>query len=142
MYKRERQLKESLSCNPSLNHSRYLRLMALSGVEILGTIPSGLLVMATNLKIGHAARTSWAELHGHYFSINGFPSSEWSAFSYAFMFEFYCWLLVLCAFTFFAFFGLADEARQHYRLGYTWFATKVKARLGRRDSVSSMGVHV
>ncbi|KAH9958653.1 GPCR fungal pheromone mating factor [Russula compacta] len=137
LYKRERQLKELISCNPSLNRSRYLRLMALSTVEMLGTIPMGLLVMVTDVKIGHETWITWAELHGHYFSIPQYPFSEWSVFPNAFLLELYRWSLVLCAFIFFSFFGFADEARQHYRLAYTWLATKVKARLGRGDNVSS-----
>ena len=140
MYKRERQLKELLSCNPSLNRSRYLRLMALSSVEILGTIPLGLLVMVTDVKYGLITWATWEEFHRDYFLVRQYPSSIWRSIALLdFGHEFSRWSLVLCAFIFFAFFGLADESRQHYRLVYTWFATKVKARLGRGDSMSSKG---
>ena len=39
--------------------------------------------------------------------------------------EVFRWSLVLCAFVFFALFGFADEARQHYRLVYTTLASRI-----------------
>ena len=113
--------------------------MALSSVEMLGTVPLGVLVIVTDVKMGFTPWKTWVEMRRHYFLVGQYPSTYWRTVG-AFGLEFPRWSLVLCAFILFAFFGFADEARQHYRLAYTWFATKVRAKLVRGDSASPNGV--
>ncbi|KAH9985329.1 pheromone A receptor-domain-containing protein [Russula vinacea] len=107
-YKYQRQFKQMMSSH-GLSRGRYLRLMALSATDILGTIPLGTYIIVADAKDGV---TPW----------KGGPTRTATIPSGLEMFR---WELVACAFIFFAFFGFADEARQHYRRLYTSIATRV-----------------
>jgi pheromone a factor receptor len=125
-YKRGRQFSQVMSSNRGLNQSRYFRLMCLSMIEILGTIPLSSWVLALNVKAGFVPWVSWADTHNDYNRIVQVPSIVWKSDHIAHvLFEFYRWSLVACAFVFFGFFGFADEARRHYRLVYTSLASRV-----------------
>ncbi|KAH9992962.1 GPCR fungal pheromone mating factor [Russula compacta] len=131
LYKRERALEEILKTCGSINRSRYFRLMALASVDILGCIPLGIYVLVRNVRQGIEPWTGWANMHQNFSSVNQFPSAHWrSVPDVVSCLEFFRWVLVVIAFIFFAFFGFAQEARQHYRLVYTCLATK--ARSGKR----------
>jgi len=125
-YRRRRQFSQVMSSNRGLNQSRYLRLMCLSGVEVLGTIPMGAWVLALNVRAGLAPWVSWHATHRTNSEIPQIPAIVWKSdhISHT-LFEFNRWLLVACAFSFFIFFGFADEARRHYRLVYTSLASRV-----------------
>jgi len=115
-----------MSTNRTLNRSRYFRLMALSSVEILGTIPLGTYWIVFNARKGVRPWKSWAWQHADYSRVEQIPAFAWKANPGAVTgLEAFRWSLVACAFIFFAFFGFADEARQHYRLVYTSLATRM-----------------
>jgi pheromone a factor receptor len=100
--------------------------MALSATEILGTIPLGTYFMVSSAKMGVKPWKSWADTHSHYSTIHQVPGFIWKNDpNLAIKLELFRWSLVACAFIFFAFFGFADEARQHYRLVYAWFARRI-----------------
>jgi len=124
--KREQQFRQVMSSNRNLNRSRYFRLMALSSIEILGTIPMSLYWIVYNSKNGVEPWVSWADTHSFYSRIPQFASFIWkNDHAIVVGLEGYRWSLVACAFVFFAFFGFADEARQHYRLVYTSLASRI-----------------
>jgi len=126
LYKREHQFRQVISSNRNLNRSRYFRLMALSGLEILGTLPMGIYWIVYNAKNGVEPWVSWADTHIFYSRIPQFASFLWkNDHAIVVGLEGYRWSLVACAFLFFAFFGFADEARQHYRLVYTTLASRI-----------------
>jgi pheromone a factor receptor len=109
-----------------LKRGRYLRLMALSGTEIIGTIPLGTYFIVNNAKGGVTPWQGWAYTHSHYSDVVQVPSSVWKNNpSTSGGMETFRWSLVACAFIFFAFFGFADEARQHYRRAYTSIASRI-----------------
>lgn len=125
-YRRRRQFSQIMSSNRGLNQSRYVRLMCLAMIEVLGTIPLSSWVLATNVKQGFAPWVSWSNTHLDYSRIVQVASIIWKTDHLLhILFEFYRWSLVLCAFIFFAFFGFADEARKHYRLVYTSLASRI-----------------
>jgi uncharacterized protein YneF (UPF0154 family) len=125
-YKRHRQFKEIMSSNPSLSRSRYIRLMCISAAEICGTIPLGTYYIVFNAKSGVTAYVSWAYTHSNYSSVDQFAAFIWKNDSEIVSgLELYRWSLILCSVVFFAFFGFADEARQHYRRVYTTLASRV-----------------
>ena len=131
LYKRERALEEILKTCGSINRSRYFRLMALASVDILGCIPLGTYVLVRNVRQGIERWTGWANMHKDFTSIEQIPSASWrSQPDVVTCLEFFRWVLVVVAFIFFAFFGFAQEACHHYRLVFTWLATK--ARSGRQ----------
>ena len=111
-----------------LGRGRYLRLMALSFLELLGTIPLGtfILVYGATGSEGVGPWRSWASIHHHYSKVFQVPSVVWeNNRKDAVGLEMYRWLLVACSFVFFAFFGFGDEASRHYRLVYTSLASRI-----------------
>jgi pheromone a factor receptor len=125
--KRERQFSQVMSSNRNLNRSRYFRLMALAGVDVLCTVPLSAYVLSRLGRMHPGAWKSWSKTHNgsHYSVILQIPSSVWKEIPFTrFSLELPRWALVACAFLFFAFFGFADEARQHYRLAFKSLATR------------------
>ncbi|KAH9976617.1 GPCR fungal pheromone mating factor [Lactifluus volemus] len=112
LYKRKRQFKDMpvISSDSSLNKSLYIRLMALSTVEILGTIPLGSFWIAFDIKEGLTKWGSWADIHSYYSVIQQIPSIVWKHNSTTVVsLELSRWSVVLCAFLFFAFLVLRQK---------------------------------
>jgi pheromone a factor receptor len=125
--KREHQFSQVMSSNRNLNRGRYFRLMALAGVDVVCTIPLAAYVLSRNFQMHPGGWRSWTKTHndGFYSHIIQIPSSIWKANTFeVFCLELPRWALVGCAFLFFAFFGFADEARQHYRSAFKSLATR------------------
>ena len=115
-----------MSSSQGFSSGLYIRLMALSSIEILGTIPLGTYILVANVKEGVGSWQSWASMHSHYSAVYQIPESDWKSDPpVAITLEMYRWLLVVCAFIFFAFFGFAEEARQNYRRVYTSLASRI-----------------
>ena len=125
LYKRQRQFRQVMTFSQGLSRGRYLRLMAVAFCDILGTIPLGTYIIVLNTS-GVTPYGSWAFVHSHYSEVNPVPSVVWKNNSNSFNgLEMFRWSLVAAAFVFFALFGFADEARQHYRLVYTSLARRI-----------------
>jgi len=125
--KREHQFSQIMSSNRNLNRGRYYRLMALSAVELLCTIPLSSYLIYRFVGNKPLPWQSWSKTHSgdHYSSIVQVSTTTWKALPLV-HFSVECrWFYVLCAFVFFAFFGFADEARQHYCLAFKSLATRV-----------------
>jgi hypothetical protein len=115
-----------MSSTIGLSHGRYIRLMAISAVEILGTIPLGTFYLVHNSKLGVTPWRGWAFTHEHYSKVIQVPAAIWKNNPNSVLgLEMYRWSLVLCAFLFFALFGFANEARQNYRRLYTSIASRI-----------------
>jgi pheromone a factor receptor len=126
-YKRLHQFGQSMATNRNLNRGRYLRLMALSSIDILLTIPLGTFWIVKNAKLGVGPWRSWAYQHSDYSRVVQVPGSIWrNNLGMVVELEFWRWTLVMCAFIFFAFFGFAEEARRHYYLIYTLLVHRKK----------------
>lgn len=124
---RRTQFMEFLSANKNLSSSRYFRLMGLAGIEMLCTIPLGIYVIYLNTTAQEVYPwVSWADTHSNFSRIEQVPSIFWRMSNPTVLsIELSRWLLVVCAFVFFAFFGFADEARKNYRLAYVSVAKRV-----------------
>jgi hypothetical protein len=97
------------------NGCRYLRLMAISTTEILGTVPLATFYIVQNAKLGITPWTGWASMHSHYSAVEQVAGFTWKNDpQMAFVLEMFRWSLVACAFLFFALFGLSFEARERY----------------------------
>lgn len=124
-YKCDRRFRQLMS-SANLNRNRYIRLMAISATEILGTIPLGTVFIVKDAKLGVSSWRGWAWTHENYSTVYQIPASTWKNDpDSVFGLEMYRWSLVLCAFVFFALFGFADEAQQHYRRVYTSIASRI-----------------
>ncbi|KAF8725083.1 hypothetical protein AX14_008399 [Amanita brunnescens Koide BX004] len=110
------QMKEILSSNSNLSASRYFRLMALAGIEVLCTVPLASWALYLNMQMGIAPWISWENVHFGYARVDQIPSLIWRSDPILnTSLELTRWSIIICAFIFFAFFGFADEARKNYR---------------------------
>ena len=124
-YKRQRLFKQ-MTHTQGASRGMYLRLMALSSTEIIGTIPLGTYFIVTNAKAGVTPWQGWAYTHSHYSDVPRIAGFVWKNDpSVAHGLEMFRWSLVACAFVFFAYFGFADETRQLYRRMYNSIATRI-----------------
>jgi pheromone a factor receptor len=100
--------------------------MAIAAVEICGTIPLGTFFIVYNARNGVTPWISWADTHSNYSQVDQVAAFIWKNDpGTAIGFEVFRWSTVYCAFVFFALFGFADEARQHYRRVYTTLASRI-----------------
>jgi hypothetical protein len=114
--------------NQNPNQSRYNRLIALSAVEILGSLPVSLYTLYANAYyIPVQPWISWENTHYHYFAVDQVSSAEWHADATSgAMLEVNRWIPVIAAFLFFLFFGFAEEARRHYRKAYSHASSSLR----------------
>jgi len=123
--KRRAQFSEFLSSNTPLSINRYFRLMALATLELLCTTPIS--AYGTYMNVTENPLQPWkgfADAHFNYSYIGQYPSVIWRLnSSVVITTELTRWSLVFCAFSFFAFFGFADEARKNYRKAF-WAVAK------------------
>ncbi|KAF8491683.1 pheromone A receptor-domain-containing protein, partial [Russula emetica] len=108
------------------NRGRYLRLMAISFIEILGTIPVGTYFIVSIAKMGVVPWKGWALMHSHYSKVVQVAGFIWKNDPVSSRnLELSRWSLVACAFIFFALFGFAGEAREHYYHLYKSLARRI-----------------
>ncbi|KAF8491698.1 pheromone receptor [Russula emetica] len=114
-YKRRR---NHMQLTSGHNGGLYLRLMAISATEMLGTIPLGTFCIVFDVKLGIRPWKGWANMHSHYSEVGQVAGFTWKNVpEMATALEMFRWSLVACEFVFFALFGFAIEAReQYYRL--------------------------
>jgi hypothetical protein len=114
-YKHRRNLMRLI---PGHNGGQYLRLMAISTTEILGTVPLWTFDMVSDAKLGIIPWKGWASMHSHYSEVNQVAGVTWKSVpELALALEMDRWEIVAFAFVFFALYGFSAEAReQYYRL--------------------------
>ncbi|SRR6266478_3885619 len=123
-YKRRRNHMRLL---PGHSGGQYLRLMAISATEVLGTIPLGTFYIVNDAKSGVVPWKGWAYMHRHDSEVRQVPSYTWKNDHRSALFlEMFRWSVVFCAFLFFALFGFAREAREHYFRLYKFLAGRIR----------------
>jgi pheromone a factor receptor len=129
----------------SINFSRYLRLMTLSGIDLLCTVPFaawGWYLQGTMDPV--IAWPGWKAAHANFSRVDQIPAVLWrSDASSVTSLELTRWSSVMCALIFFAFFGFADEAKRNYslalmsvakKIGYSTFTPEASNSFGTRGS--------
>ena len=113
---RQAQFSQFMSSSSTLTMSRYFRLMALAGVELLCTTPLSVFLMVLNATTEPVDPwISWDETHYNFSSVRLIPAVLWTMDRWTVVgVQFNRWSGPLCAFVFFAFFGFASEARKSY----------------------------
>ena len=113
---RRAQFSQFISSNSSLTMSRYLRLMALAGVELLCTTPLSVFLMVLNLTAQPLDPwISWEDTHYEFSRVGLVPAVLWTMNRWLVVgIQVNRWSGPFCAFIFFAFFGFAAEARKNY----------------------------
>jgi len=111
------------STRGSVSSSRYLRLLMLSGIDILVTIPLSAWSLSSWIPFAFPW-LSFAAIHEGWSRVDGFPTSLLFHKTIVSN-ELIRWIGVLYALIFFLFFGFADEARRHYSSAFETVAKKV-----------------
>jgi hypothetical protein len=113
---RQAQFSQFMSSNSSLTMSRYFRLMALAGVELLCTTPLSVFMTILNLTAQPLDPwVSWYDTHYNFSRVRLVPAVLWTMNRWLVVgIQFNRWSGPFCAFAFFAFFGFAAEARKNY----------------------------
>ena len=125
-YKRQSQFKQMMSHSQGASRGLYLRMMALSATEILGTIPLGTYIIVVSAKAGVRPWKGWAYTHSNYSAVAQIAGFIWrNDHNLNNGLEMFRWSLVACAFIFFAFFGFTDETRRLYRRVYTPIVNRI-----------------
>ena len=127
-FQRRRQFDQLMSSNPNLTFNRYFRLMGLAAVEVLFTIPLTIYNIVQNVRLAPIyVYRGMADLHWGFSRIEQQPAIVWRQDpNLVAAMQFRAWAAIGCALLFFCFFGLAEEARKHYRSALT----SVTKRLG------------
>lgn len=127
------QFKEVLTANSNLSTSRYFRLMLLSGIEVICTVPLGIYALCLNAS--HLKPwLGWEDTHLEFSKVLQYPGAIWRGISPVdSSLELTRWFPVVCAIVFFALFGFAEEARKNYRSA----AQSVGKHVGVSSSFSS-----
>lgn len=120
-----------LASNSALTKHRYFRLMALATTELICTTPfaaySIFLNVTTNAMTPYRG---WDDLHFDYWKVDQIPALLWRLNpKNVVAFEMTRWMVVVCAFVFFMFFGFADEARRNYKNAFQ----NIMKRLGMKS---------
>ncbi len=115
------------SSNNAITMARYIRLMSLCICDMVLTVPLASYIMYIG---SHGIRLSpwisWDDTHFDWNRVEVVPALFWrSVQGYEITVELTRWLAVFCAFFFFAMFGFASEAKNHYRLAFWWCAKRV-----------------
>src|SRR5713101_5475199 len=124
----------------SLFHSLYVSVVTSQPpvFKLLGTIPVGTYFIVSNVKIGVIPWRGWAAMHSYNSSVAQVAGFIWGNDPVASRsLELFRWSLVECAFIFFAFFGFAGEAREHYYRLYKSLA----GRIGKSTSTPHRAPH-
>jgi len=102
--------------------SRYFRLMALAMCDILFTTPLAIFNIWLNVTLAPMGPwVSWEDTHFDYGRVVRYPAILWRrSHILVISVESTRWAAPLCAIVFFAFFGLADEAKKNYHLAFYW----------------------
>jgi pheromone a factor receptor len=135
-YKNRSQCLALLSNDGNASSGRFIRLMCLASADVLFVIPLGLLHIGLQTRANPVYPwISWEYIHIYYSHVDQFPAVIWRSNPLIVMgLESSRWTVVFCAFVFFGFFGFADEARRHYRLGFQFVAKRVGMSTGSSGS--------
>jgi len=126
--KRHSEFSNLVSSHSNFNSNIYIRLMCLAGVETLFTVPLCSFFLYQNIKNGLFPWISWEDTHYNFSRVEQILATYWRSDRIVNVnLETSRWLVVVCAFTFFAFFGFADEAKKNYRSIYN-MATRFLGR--------------
>jgi len=100
--------------------SLYLRLMILSGINLLCTTPLAIWNLYISVSLAPLSPyPGFKAVHDNFSQVYQIPASVWqSDLTGRSEMELTRWSCVICALIFFIFFGFADEARKHYT--QTW----------------------
>ena len=142
-FKRRRRFSELMASNADITFNRYFRLMGLASLEFLFTLPLTIYNITENYKLAPYKWRGMANLHSRFGRVDQYSAVIWRADpQLVSVINFRLWMPVACAFVFFLFFGLAEEARKHYKMAMTSVAKKIGISTMERSSVFDSTMYV
>ncbi|KZV65349.1 fungal pheromone STE3G-protein-coupled receptor, partial [Peniophora sp. CONT] len=117
-YRHTREVNRFLRSNSSVSRTNYIRILALASVDIVFTLPIGIVNLVLDIQQSWRSGssltlyTSWAQVHSNWDPV-GLPYS-WILGTYLADQYVYNWTAPALAFAIFAIFGLTAEARTSY----------------------------
>nr|QHW03273.1 putative pheromone receptor protein isoform s2 [Flammulina filiformis] len=106
------------------NQSMYIRLMLMTGSEMLFTIPLSSFIIWMNTR-GYRPWISWDDVHADFLRVDKYPAALWHTFPLAAGFEVTRWFKIMAAFLFFGLYGMVGEFRRKYKKAFRdvveWF---------------------
>ncbi|PIL26107.1 hypothetical protein GSI_11861 [Ganoderma sinense ZZ0214-1] len=125
-FKRRRQFNELMASNKNLTFNRYFRLMGLAAIEVMFTIPLTIYNIVSNFEQDPYPWRGFADLHSNFGRVRQVAAIVWRQEpQIVSIMRFRQWVPIACAIVFFLFFGLAEEARKHYKLALSSVAKRV-----------------
>ena len=152
--KRQKEFSEILTTSSNLNPSRFFRLMALAGTEVLFGVPFAIAVIVINATHADIVPLDWNDVHrstllcSHcprfctqfctflvFWRVDQYPATIWKSDPVVHTsLQFTRWTTIICGLVFFAFFGFADEAQKHYKSAFESFAKRIGVSISSRDT--------
>ncbi|KAI9057578.1 B mating type pheromone receptor [Trametes sanguinea] len=114
------QLKNS---NSALSTGRYLRLVAMSILQIVWQTTLTALTMYDNISPGLRPWTNWADVHSDFGRVDTIPMFVYPV-SYQRQFFLFLWVMPVSSYIFFIFFGFGEEAVKDYKNAFKWIRCK------------------
>ncbi|VDC07961.1 unnamed protein product [Peniophora sp. CBMAI 1063] len=143
-YRQSREINRFLRSNGSVTRTNYLRILALASIDILLTLPIGIVNIALSVSSNIAQGSfsfypGWNKVHGDwtpivftYAELKGFGPSTLAEFYFAY------WTSPVLAFAIFGLFGVTAEARASYwhiiQIAGGWVGMEPTLRHARKDS--------
>lgn len=130
-----------LGSNKNPNQSRYIRLIALSAIQIVTSLPVIIFSIYANAVQHVHPWISWEDTHYQYSFVGQLPSFVWRADPVLqAVEEINRWIIVTAALFFFAFFGFAEEARRNYRKAYSFATSSLRLTDLRKSGGASSSI--
>ncbi|EGN94393.1 hypothetical protein SERLA73DRAFT_163005 [Serpula lacrymans var. lacrymans S7.3] len=127
--------REIMQDNRYMQFDHYWRLLMLSGICIICTLPYGIVILVINL-LEPMVPYTWHSIHANFSQIEQLPVSVWAIDAKNQVdIESSRWFAVFYAFIFFAFFGFTKDAVQNYRLAGLWVIRRFGFRPSNLDAL-------
>jgi pheromone a factor receptor len=138
-FNKSRQQFNELLSGSSLTNHRYIRLMCLVGISSLLTLVLGTYALINNCTTQTIEPwLGWADTHYDFSRVDQIPALIWRNSAQASI-EISRWMGVIAAFTFFIFFGFAEEARKNYQSVFQSVTKRVGVSSFRSFSIGTSG---
>lgn len=131
--KRRKQFNALLAHRLNITSSLYFRIMCFAGIGALTITPITVSFIVFNVKsVQLNPWISWEHSHSDVHRVVQYSAVIWHEFPDASAYEFIRWIHILAAFSFFAIFGFAEEAKSHYRLTINFILRLIGFQVGRQ----------
>lgn len=118
--------------------------MGMAGLEIICTVPLATYTVVATMTSEIYPWRGLGDLHLGFGRVRQYPAAIWTTqfLSARSGIESNEWMVIACGLVFFLIFGLAEEARKHYRLAYTSVVKRVGLSTGSMETTAGFSTYV